>query len=283
MQYTLKNNELTIIVESFGAQVCSVKQGGKEWFWQNPTGSWKDHSPILFPVCGWCRCTVNGVEYPISKHGFGKNREFTVAEKGEDYITLALQSDEETKKVYPFDFIYRLTYRVQGLKLCVEHTIENTGKTPLYFACGGHESFNLQTNVDDYVIEFEKEEKLVHHCHGDKGGMIDKTIDYGTGKMLVLPRDFLQNGNTLIFPNIQSRKVWLCEKNGKRLAEISFAQEFENLLLWRAKDDPFICIEPWTNVPDAEETEDIEFSLKKGTVKLEVGQTKTLVRSVEYK
>ena len=36
---------------------------------------------------------------------------------------------------------------------------------------------------------------------------------------------------------------------------------FPNLLLWRGGAGKFICIEPWTNLPDVVGKENIEFSL----------------------
>ena len=58
--------------------------------------------------------------------------------------------------------------------------------------------------------------------------------------------------------------------------------EFKNLMLWRSFNDPFICVEPWTNVLDKDGEPSVEFSKKEGVLKVEVGETKVLERSVEY-
>ena len=281
MQYTIQNEKLSICVDSFGAQLCSVKQGEKEWLWQNPTGNWAGHSPLLFPICGAVSCIINGVHYPMERHGFARKSEFTLTAQGADFLRFTMQSNEQTKVMYPYDFTYHVTYRIQGAKLIIEHVVQNDGDTPMYFMCGGHESFNLPANVENYVIEFEKEERFIHHYHSETG-MTGKTHDYGTGRFLPVPATLMQDGITAVFPDIQSRKIWFCEKDGKRLAEITFAPEFKNLLLWRALNDCFICIEPWTNILDFDGAPDVEFSEKKGVVKVEVGEVKRLVRSVEY-
>ena len=128
---------------------------------------------------------------------------------------------------------------------------------------------------------FEKQENLVHYFHDDDGYMTGETQDYGPLQTLPLPEDFLQEGRTLIFKGIASRKVWLSERGGKKLAEITF-DGFENLLVWHAGKAPFICIEPWTNLPDPANKADVEFSAKGGVIEV-LGETeKTLVRTIAY-
>jgi len=281
MLYTIESEKLKVTIDSFGAQLCSVKQGDKEWLWQNPSGNWAGHSPLLFPICGAVGCMIDGVKYDMPRHGFARKSEFSLSAQGQDFARFTLKSNEETRKVYPFEFTYHVTYSVEKGKLSIEHAFKNEGKTPMYFMCGGHESFNLPLGLEEYAIEFEKEENLVHHFHSETG-MTGETLSFGKGKFFPIPTQLLYDNLTAIYKGIVSRKVWLCEKNGKRLAEITFAKEFENLLLWRSLDDNFICIEPWTNVLDQDGAEEMEFSQKQGVVKLEVGETKVLARSVEY-
>ena len=281
MQYTIKNDRISVTVEDFGAEAVSVVCDGKERLWQNPTGEWAGHAPLLFPVCGHFGVTVDGVSYPIKAHGFAKKSQFALIGSGADYLTFAMQADAETKKVYPFDFIFRVTYRIKENTLFVEYDVENVDDKPLYFACGGHETFALDTDVDGYEIEFDKEEKLVHYYH-DKGGYLTgETKDYGNGKPFPLPIDFLQNGETLIFKDILSRQVKLAQKGGKPIANVTF-EGFPNLLLWRQDEAKYICIEPWTNVPDYANVADKEFALKEGVIQVDGKSSKKLVRTITY-
>ena len=103
----------------------------------------------------------------------------------------------------------------------------------------------------------------------------------GTVKIFPLPLEYLQHGNTLIFKNITSRAVTLKERDGKPFAKVTF-DGFNNLLLWRAENAKYICIEPWTNLPDPEKTPDIEFKTKAGVMEVAPKTVKTLTRSIEY-
>ena len=281
MNYTIKNDRTSVTVTDFGAEVISVVVDGKERLWQNPTGEWAGHAPLLFPVCGHFGVTVDGVSYPIKAHGFAKRETYLLKESGEDFLTFSLASNEETKKVYPFDFIFNVTYRIKNNTLIIEYDVENPADTPLYFACGGHETFALEEDVDGYVIEFESQEKLVHYYHDKVGYLTGETREYGNGKPFPLPKDFLQEGETLIFKDIASRKVKLAHKGGKALADVTF-EGFDNLLLWRQDEAKYICIEPWTNVPDYANVPDKEFSQKEGVIKVDGKSSKKLVRTISY-
>lgn len=281
MQYTIHNETLSCTIDSLGAELVSVIKDGKECVWQNQTGEWAGHGPVLFPVCGHCGVKVGGIEYPISAHGFAKKTEFTLVKKTDTEAVFAIEANEQTKKVYPFDFRFEVGYAIKENVLSVLYKVVNPAKTPLYFACGGHESFALDGGVENYEITFEKQENLVHYFHDDDGYMTGDTKSYGTLQTLPLPEDFLQEGRTLIFKGVASRKVWISERGGKKLATITF-EGFENLLVWHAGKAPFICIEPWTNLPDSAGKADVEFSAKEGVIEVAGGAEKTLVRTIAY-
>ncbi len=279
MRYTIDNGVYSLTVDTRGAEIVSAKKDGKEWVWQNDDGNWSGHGPMLFPVCGHCGVRVNGVDYPIKAHGFAKKSNFKLVERGENFLRFFLQANEKTKKVYPFDFQLYATYTLSGDTVYIEFDVRNPSKETLYFACGGHESFNLEKPIGEYEIRFEKEETLVHLFHDDDGCLTGETKNYGKTDTLVLPADFLVDGNTLIFKDLKSRKVTLAERGGKPLAEIAFP-DFSKLLFWHALDSKYICIEPWTNLPDPADTPDIEFSQKEGVLAVAPKSGRKIVRSI---
>lgn len=282
MRIYIQNKELEVEAETLGGELVSVRYQGKERLWQNPTGEWAGHAPVLFPVCGHFGVTVDGVSYPIKAHGFARKSEFTLVEKGEDFISFCLQSNEDTKKVYPYEFVFFVTYRLCGAKIEIEYRVENPAKEPLYFACGAHDSFALEKDVDEYELRFASEKTLTHRPCNEGGYLTGETVEFTSVNPFVLPKEYLQNGDSLIFEGVESKVALLCEKSGKELAKISF-DGFDNLLLWRAGDAKYICIEPWTNLPDFAGANEEEFSQKAGVLKVEPNSSKKLTRSIEYK
>ena len=82
----------------------SVVHKGRERAWQNETGEWSGCAILLFPFAGFNRLIYDGVDFGVQKHGFCRNEEFELVEKGDDYITFVLKANERTKAVYPYIF-----------------------------------------------------------------------------------------------------------------------------------------------------------------------------------
>ena len=280
MQYQLANGKISMCADNNGAEMVSLVCRGKERLWQNETGEWSGHAPVLFPVCGKCSVIVNGRGYPIEKHGFARKREFSIVEHGKDFITFRLLADEETKKVFPFDFAFTVRYRLFENAVEVVYETENADTKPLYFSCGGHESFALEREIEHYELHFEREEKLVALVHNEEGKLTGEKRTLSENGVLPLKREYFIGGNTLIFGGINSRSATLCEKEGRAVAETRFGG-FENLLLWKPERAKMLCIEPWLNLPDrVGETK--ELSEKEGFVRLNPNERKTLSRQITY-
>ena len=281
MQYTIQNGNITVCVDKLGAEVVSVKKNGREYLWQNQTGEWTGRAPLLFPVCGRLKLIKDGTVYPIKSHGFARNLEFEVTAQSEDSISLTLQANEYTREVYPYEFSFTVTYTLKGDRLTIAYTVENPASTPLHFACGGHDAFALENDIGDYELVFEPKASLVHYYHADDGDLTGETKDFGEVEVLPLPEDMLQDSATVIFKGVTSKAVTLREKGGKDIVKVGF-EEYEHLLLWRKMSAKYICIEPWTNLPDFIGAPDQEFSQKDGVIEVAPNGKKVLTRVVEF-
>ena len=283
MEYTIDNGTLAVTVSTRGAELQSVKFNGKERLWQNETGEWAGHSPVLFPYCGAFGVKVDGKIYEAPAHGLCKKTEFAFVEKGENYLTFAFASTEETRKVFPYDFLFKVSYKIEGATLFVTYEVDNTGDRELPFSCGGHESFILDGDVDEYKLVFAEEETFVHRPHGDDAMLTGESVVLGTGKELVIPREILLGGNTVILENIRSDSLKLCTLSGEEKAFVEF-EGFPHLLLWRPSGRAkMVCIEPWHNLPDLTGTEPCELKDKPDMTLLPAGESKKIVRKIEYK
>ncbi len=282
MIYLIENDVLSVQIDENGAELVSIKLKGEERLWQNENGSWDGHSPVIFPVCGNCKIVVDGKAYPDSLHGFAKGCKFTMVEKGDTFVKMRLQSNEDTLALYPYAFCLTYTYSVNENCLEIEHEVYNPSNQPIYFSMGGHESFQLKEDVDAYEIRFEKTEKLLHRFHTvDEGWLTGETLYFGEAKVLGLPKEILQEGKTVILSGIKSNQVSLYKKTGEKLAELSF-EGFDNLLLWRPEGAKMICIEPWKNLPDGIGGDNTELSQKKGMETLAAKATFTTKRVIKY-
>lgn len=282
MVYVIGNKRFSVAVDSFGAELNSIKKNGVERLWQNYDGSWDGHAPVLFPFCGHCAVKFDGKDYSTPAHGFARQCEFSYVSQTESELKLNLKSDAETKKVYPFDFSFTVTYAVKGYTLFITYEMENTGKKTLFFGCGGHESFNIDGALEDYRIEFEKEESLLRLFHNENGYLNGESVTYPESRYLNFSKVPVNNSDTLIFKGIKSRKCSLVNCAGERVATVYF-NGFSNLLFWRPDGAAMICIEPWTNLPDFAGKDDREFSAKEGIYPLNAGGKSVFKRKLCYR
>ena len=281
MIHTIQNGQMKVQVNDLGAELYSVLVDGKERLWQNADGSWDGHAPVLFPFCGNCEMVLDGVHYGRGFHGVVSQKQFTCTRKTHTEITFIASQDAQTLKSYPFSFEFSVTYTVQQDLLQVRYDVKNTDSRTLYYACGGHESFLLDRDVDAYELVFSQAEAFTHYPHNENGRLTGERQPRGHGNIVPLEKEDLSNGDTLILGGLRSDRVLLREKDtGKAVMEASFPG-FENLLLWRSGEAKMICVEPWQNLPDyADKTQ--EFGSKAGVRGLLPGCEESFVRTIRY-
>ncbi len=281
MIYTIKNDKTEVKINSLGAEVRSVVHNGKERAWQNETGEWSGCAILLFPFAGFNRLVFDGVDFGIQKHGFCRSEEFELTEAKNDNITFVLRANERTKAVYPYNFEFFVKYALIENGYEVSYTIKNTSEKEIPLACGGHESFALDNEVENYYVEFEKEEHFDFLIHNSGGMLTGEKINHGAGKILPLEKDFTDNSATVILGNINSRKATLKDKKtDEKVVEITF-DGFSNLLLWHPHGSKMLCIEPWQCLPSYVD-EIKEFKERDGVVILEKGEQITFTRAIKY-
>ncbi len=249
----LKNEQLTIKVAELGAELQSVMDAeDREYMWQAGE-QWPRHSPILFPLV----CSVNdnsymvdGQEYHLPRHGFARDKEFTVISQSENKVTLALHDNEETLKVYPFRFNLAITYRLEDNKVHVIWHVENTDTKEIHFQIGGHPAFNLPSGKMEGIIKLDNEEPmdaLKSYADGSHD-MVEVPLEADMG-ILEINNSFFRNDSVKIHKS-QTRRAMLMDTNGEPAVTVDYKTPV--CAFWSPFDKhaPFVCIEPWYGIGD---------------------------------
>lgn len=119
---TLSNQQLSIQVSEHGAELCSIKCNNREYLWQADPVYWKRHSPVLFPIVGsvWeNQYRHNGHTYLLTQHGFARDMDFQLTDESDNELCYQLTDNEETHAKFPFPFLLRIGYRIEGKRIDV--------------------------------------------------------------------------------------------------------------------------------------------------------------------
>lgn len=251
---TLSNDYLTISISSQGAELSSIRANDthKEYLWQADPAFWKRHSPVLFPIVGgvWNNEYRNeGVTYPLSQHGFARDKDFTLVNETEDEVCFRLISDEESLKIYPFPFELELGYRLRDHKIDVLWSVKNTGDKEMHFQIGAHPAFNYPdfnaASEERGFFAFDKQTGLEYILITEKGCISTDTYSLKLTDGL-LPLDIHTfDMDAVILENSQIKKVALLDKEQHPYVTLHFTSPVVGLWSPPKKNAPFICIEPW--------------------------------------
>lgn len=260
--FTLENDTLRISIASKGAELQSIYHKGfeLEYMWDANPKFWAKRSPVLFPIVGALKehtYRYGGKEYQLPRHGFARERVFSVERQAGNTITLSIQHDEASLKVYPFHFHFYIRYALVEHTIAVTYGVWNKGDEPMYFSVGGHPAFKLPlvngTAYDDYELRFNKKETTGRWpIIGD--GLIQTSSkpllqDSGT---LPLSKDLFQQ-DAVVLKQLQSDTVTLRSDKTEHGIDFHFPG-FPYLGLWAAPGADFLCIEPWCGIADSVES-----------------------------
>ena len=257
MIYTIENERVRASFSSKGGELISLygKATACEYLWQGDEASWAGQSPVLFPICGRLLegyYTYAGERYEMAIHGFVRKMEMTVEEKSDEHVTFAVRDNEETRKVYPFAFIYRLTYTLSGDTLTVRFAVENTDEKELIFSFGAHPGFRVPMGDDrpeDYALTFADHVTEATQVVFKNNFTSRAWAPYPLPDHKIPYSNELFDAGSLFFANAGDT-VTLGSSVSGRFVRLDFAG-FPILGLWHAEDTgaPFLCIEPWESVP----------------------------------
>ncbi len=283
MIYTISNGILEVKVSSLGAEMQSIKslKTGTEYLWQGNPQVWKGRSPILFPLCGrvWeGKCTYQGKEYEINTHGFARAMEFSLKEQTSDAISLYITSNEDTKKSYPFDFNFIVTFSLEDSRLNVSFSVLNLSNGELPFSLGGHPGFNAPfiegESIEDYFVEFSPSGNYVTARFTSDGydAGYEFPFDMEDGKIFRINDNIFTYNDSAFVPNPPLSMTLKSTKNS-RYVKVS-AEGMTYMGLWKAVKEGanFICIEPWLGFP-AKRGKVADFATKAHLIHLGQGKT----------
>lgn len=241
----------------FGAELCAWRSRGVDLIWEIDRRFWDRTAPVLFPIVGATRdgCVrVEGDSYPLSLHGFAWEKDFVVSERREDFLRLELAADEETRALYPFEFLFAVEFRLTSSALENTLIVENRdAKKLLPYACGLHPAFRwpLAGSRAQHALVFDEAENPELPVIGP-GGLISSAEQKRVpldDRVLPLAGELFAR-DAMVFLNTRSRRVAFDNGEGARI--VCEYPDFPHIGFWTRPGAPYLCLEPWTGHADRE-------------------------------
>lgn len=255
---TIRSDALSAGINPYGAELTHLRDAeGRELMTDADPAFWTGHAPILFPVVGMPfeeTIRVDGVGYPLKKHGFARRSTFDVVAQSDARVTFALTDSDATRASYPFGFRLELTYTLDGATLSIEARVVNPADTPLPASFGFHPAFAwpLPYGQDRaaHVIRFDADEPDALRTIAADGTIADaRKPSPLTGRELLL-RDDMFADDALVWDHIRSDAVTYGASAGPRL-RIAFP-DTPMLGIWTKPGAAYVCVEPWHGIADPE-------------------------------
>ena len=212
-----------------GEIITSIKLGGKEILYldeetfNNINTNVKGGIPILFPNAG--PITENH-EFPnLAQHGFARNSKWQ-NEKVKNGFKGVLLSNEETKKMYPYDFKLSVlgSFEEDGLFTFRQEVENKEENRELSLSMGLHPYFKVPNNEKNNIkFNFEG------------GRFIEEQVEiWANGGAISVDNPKTKDPNAIMEVIIPSLGSLIIDASG----------EYQKIWIWSMKGRDFVCVEP---------------------------------------
>lgn len=280
----LENDYLKVNVTSNGGSMTSIysKKEQKEFLYQPKPDSWSGQDIFIFPFIARLRdgsYTHNGQTYELKNHGLIRYMGGHI-NGSRTALEVIFKSSQETLKRYPFEFNAKIAYELEKSKIKISYDIINLSSEEMPYSIGAHPAFCIPgiDNGDEFDISGNK--IVFDDVHSLDLFDQDPTASFMTGDVthydrneFNLTRKLFQDRNTIIIDAKDINSATLYKKDGHKVIVNCSKANF--VALWSDKKrGDYVCIEPWTGLPDYLESPK-EIDLKPTILKVAPGKHAT--------
>jgi galactose mutarotase-like enzyme len=267
------NDARAEIAPGWGAWLLRYRVGEREilhcpqdWLATLPV-SGRFGNPLLFPIASSLDLLGQagayqhkGKTYQMAQHGFARHLPWKIEEETKAEVVLSLYSCAFTRMMFPWDFVLRVTYRLEPRALVMKAALENKSDEKMPFHFGFHPYFQLDGPQSHYLLR-TPESASVTLVAAKSPPVKPQSREVALTSALAQTR--LHEG---VAPGVF---VLEHRQNGPLVEVESVSSEFSTWAIWSpALEAPYVCIEPWTSPPNALNTgRDILPWVEPGTTK----------------
>jgi galactose mutarotase-like enzyme len=261
-----------------GAELVRLQdEAGRDLLWNGDPAFWTGRAPLLFPIVGRVagdHLKVANALYPMRQHGFARQSSFEILLAEPAHCRMALVSNEESLRIFPFAFRFEAGYALEAQRLVIVIDVHNLGSEPMPVSMGFHPALRWPlpygaSRAAHRIVFAEPEPEPIRRL---ENGLLSPLavptpVD---GRSLALD-DALFAHDALIFDRLTSRALRYGPPQGRGI-EVEFPA-MPQLGIWTKPGAGFLCIEPWQGFADPQGFAG-EFADKPGIVRLGPGEVR---------
>lgn len=202
-------------------------------------------APVLFPSPGKLAqdlYSVDGRMGALKQHGFARNASFEVIEQSASAVKLALRATAETKRAWPWDFSVELAYSLTDDTLRIGHVVTNESPAPMPFGFGFHPYFRC-AQADKATARIPT--------------AATRAFDNVTKKHVDVPASGIDLTAKEVDLHLHGHGRSSAELVvGARAIRVDASPEYTHWVIWTLEGKDFVCLEPWTCLGNALNTND---------------------------
>ena len=262
----LENGILTAEISETGAQLSRLADKDTEYLWNADPEVWARHAPILFPFVARLpeqQYRFRGKMYgPLKNHGIAPYAQFTAESRDAASCTMLMTVTDEIRQLYPFDFDFRVRYRLDGRTLHISYLVTNKGNGDMFYAIGSHPGFNVPIAKDlafeDYFVEFPEAGNVMRRLFTADKFVSDNDVPYPLKDNRIPLHHDLFDDDAICMKNTGYTAVIRSDKD-RRSITVRYP-DTPWCAIWHIpkRDARYVCIEPWFSLPGKPGINDIE-------------------------
>jgi galactose mutarotase-like enzyme len=214
-------------------------------------------NPVLFPSVGLSHGSApnswehGGRALLMQQHGWARDLYWHVEHLDGRSITGVLSPTSGVKAAFPFDFELRLRYVLEGRALTLETTIANQGNEPFPYALGFHPYLRAP------LAGGRREDCRVQLPAGVRLQSPDnwRTLNRGPASARTVDLTEPELPGSIVLVETGAKALEVEDRAAGLAGRISVEESEESFPVWvvwsAAPEAPYVCLEPWTDAPNA--------------------------------
>jgi galactose mutarotase-like enzyme len=215
-------------------------------------------NPVLFPAVGLSHGTLpnswdhDGRALQMAQHGWARDLYWHVDAADARSVTGLLVPTTEMRAAYPFDFELRVRYALEGSTLVLTASLLNKGDKSFPYALGFHPYLRAPLldggRRDDCVVSLPGGVRLL----SDDSWRTMTRVPEAARTVAVSDPEM---PGSIVLVETGARSLQVEDRRARLAARVSIEGSEESYPVWvvwsAAPDAPYVCLEPWTDAPNA--------------------------------